>query len=106
MRKKLTLRKKKKTKHRQTNDDDDVQSPIQSSSGAERMSRWTSWAPVPNKPTLSVDLKQHFNNNNNNNSLRRGYNKNTVGPFEKRRIKETSSKNKRSQDLKKSRPFC
>ena len=26
-------------------------------------SRWTSWAPVPNKPTVSVDVKQHFNNN-------------------------------------------
>ena len=24
-------------------------------------SRWTSWAPVPNKPTVSVDVKQHFN---------------------------------------------
>ena len=23
--------------------------------------RWTSWAPVPNKPTVSVDVKQHFN---------------------------------------------
>ena len=23
-------------------------------------SRWTSWAPVPNKPTVSVDVKQHF----------------------------------------------
>ena len=22
--------------------------------------RWTSWAPVPNKPTVSVDVKQHF----------------------------------------------
>ena len=21
----------------------------------------TSWAPVPNKPTVSVDVKQHFN---------------------------------------------
>ena len=20
---------------------------------------WTSWAPVPNKPTVSVDVKQH-----------------------------------------------
>ena len=24
-------------------------------------SRWTAWAPVPNKPTVSVDVKQHFN---------------------------------------------
>ena len=24
-------------------------------------SRWPSWAPVPNKPTVSVDVKQHFN---------------------------------------------
>ena len=23
--------------------------------------RWTSWAPVPNKPTVFVDVKQHFN---------------------------------------------
>ena len=23
-------------------------------------SKWTSWAPVPNKPTVSVDVKQHF----------------------------------------------
>ena len=23
----------------------------------------TSWAPVPNKPTVSVDVKQHFNDN-------------------------------------------
>ena len=27
------------------------------------MSRWTSWAPVPDKPTLSVDVKQHFSFN-------------------------------------------
>ena len=25
-------------------------------------SRWQSWAPVPNKSTVSVDVKQHFNN--------------------------------------------
>ena len=25
------------------------------------MSRWPSWAPVPNKPTVSVDVKQHSN---------------------------------------------
>ena len=25
---------------------------------------WTSWAPVPNKPTVSVDVKQHFNHFN------------------------------------------
>ena len=31
------------------------------SSGAMSKSRWTSWAPVPNKPTVSVDVKQHFN---------------------------------------------
>ena len=24
-------------------------------------SRWPSWAPVPNKPTVFVDVKQHFN---------------------------------------------
>ena len=32
------------------------------SSGGVWKSRWTSWAPVPNKPTVSVDVKQHFNN--------------------------------------------
>ena len=31
------------------------------SSGAVWKSWWTSWAPVPNKPTVSVDVKQHFN---------------------------------------------
>ena len=30
-------------------------------SGAVWKSRWTSWDPVPNKPTVSVDVKQHFN---------------------------------------------
>ena len=30
-------------------------------SGAVWKSRWTSWAPVPNKLTVSVDVKQHFN---------------------------------------------
>ena len=30
------------------------------SSGAVWKSRWTSWAPVPNEPTVSVDVKQHF----------------------------------------------
>ena len=30
-------------------------------SGAVSKSRWPSWAPVPNKPTVSVDVKQHFN---------------------------------------------
>ena len=33
------------------------------SSGAVWKSRWTSWAPVPNKPTVSVDGKQHSTNN-------------------------------------------
>ena len=33
------------------------------SSGAVWKLRWPSWAPVPNKPTVSVDVKQHFNNN-------------------------------------------
>ena len=28
-------------------------------SGAVWKSRWPSWAPVPNKPTVSVDVKQH-----------------------------------------------
>ena len=31
------------------------------SSGSVWKSRWTSWAPVLNKPTVSVDVKQHFN---------------------------------------------
>ena len=31
------------------------------SSGAVWKSRWTSWAPVPNKPAGCVDVKQHFN---------------------------------------------
>ena len=30
--------------------------------GAVRKSRWPSWAPVPNKPTVSVDIKQHSTN--------------------------------------------
>ena len=37
--------------------------PCSQSSGGVWKSRWTSWAPVPNKPTVSVDVKQHFNNN-------------------------------------------
>ena len=37
--------------------------PCSQSSGAVWKSRWPSWAPVPNKPTVSVDVKQHFNNN-------------------------------------------
>ena len=36
--------------------------PLQSS-GAVWKSRWPSWAPVPNKPTVSVDVKQHSTNN-------------------------------------------
>ena len=32
-------------------------------SGAVWKSRWPSWAPVPNKPTVSVDVKQHLYNN-------------------------------------------
>ena len=32
------------------------------SSGAVWKSRWTSWAPVPNKPTVSVDVKHHSTN--------------------------------------------
>ena len=32
-------------------------------SGAVWKSRWPSWAPVPNKPTVSVDVKQHSTNN-------------------------------------------
>ena len=30
------------------------------SSGAVWKSRWPSWAPVPNKPMVSVDIKQHW----------------------------------------------
>ena len=37
------------------------QMPNYQSSGAVRKSRWTSWAPIPNKPMVSVDVKQHFN---------------------------------------------
>ena len=37
-----------------------VQSSVQNS-GAVWNSRWPSWAPVRNKPTVSVDVKQHFN---------------------------------------------
>ena len=32
------------------------------SSGVVWESRWPSWAPVPNKPTVSVDVKQHSTN--------------------------------------------
>ena len=32
------------------------------SSGAVWKSRWPSWAPVPNKPKVSVDVKQHSTN--------------------------------------------
>ena len=35
------------------------------SSGAVWQSRWPSWAPVPNKPTVSVDVKQHSTNHSN-----------------------------------------
>ena len=31
------------------------------SSGSVWKSRWTSCDPVPNKPTVSVDVKRHFN---------------------------------------------
>ena len=31
-------------------------------SGAVWKSRWTSWAPVTNKPTVSVDVRQHSTN--------------------------------------------
>ena len=34
------------------------------SSGAVWKSRWPSWGPIPNNPTVSVDIKQHFNNFN------------------------------------------
>ena len=36
--------------------------PRRSSSGGVWKSRWPSWAPVPNKPTVSVDVKQHSTN--------------------------------------------
>ena len=29
-----------------------------------RKSRWPSWAPVPNKPTVSVDVKLHYHRQN------------------------------------------
>ena len=50
----------------------ELRSCVRQSSGAVWKSRWTSWAQVPNKPTVSVDVKQHFNNNNNNNNVPRG----------------------------------
>ena len=31
------------------------------SSGAVQKLRWTSWAPIPDKPMVSVDVEQHFN---------------------------------------------
>ena len=37
-----------------------TQAALQSSEAVWKW-RWTSWAPVPNKPTVSVDVKQHFN---------------------------------------------
>ena len=33
---------------------------FRASSGAVWKSKWTSWAPVPNKPTVSVDVQQHW----------------------------------------------
>ena len=42
-----------------------LHSPQTHNSGAVWKSRWTSWAPVPNKPTISVDVKQHFDSNKN-----------------------------------------
>ena len=38
-------------------------SKLQGSGAAVWKWRWPSWAPVPNKPTVFVDVKQHFNNN-------------------------------------------
>ena len=32
---------------------------VSQSSGAPWKSRWPSWAPIPNKPTVFVDVKQH-----------------------------------------------
>ena len=34
---------------------------VDQKSGGVRKSRWPSWAPVPKKPTVSVDVKQYFN---------------------------------------------
>ena len=36
-------------------------SSVSQTSGAVWKWRWPSWAPIPNEPTVSVDLKQHFN---------------------------------------------
>ena len=36
--------------------------PVCQSSRAVWKSRWPSWAPIPNKPTVSVDVKQHSTN--------------------------------------------
>ena len=38
--------------------------PITQSSGAVWKSRWPSWDPVPNKPTVSVHVKQHSTTTN------------------------------------------
>jgi len=42
----------------------------QQSSGGVWKSRWPSWAPVPNKPTVSVDVKQRSTNKKYINSTR------------------------------------
>ena len=39
----------------------------QQSSGVVWKSRWPSWAPIPNKPMPSVDIKQHSTNQNQSN---------------------------------------
>ena len=39
------------------------------SSGTVSKSRWTSWASVPNKPTVFVDVKQHSTNQHVNHCL-------------------------------------
>ena len=45
---------------REVEDEDKVHE-LRSSGAVWKSMRWPSWAPVPNKPTVSVDVKQHFN---------------------------------------------
>ena len=52
----LCGKKKRKEKKKRGEGEREKQSP-----GAVWKSRWTSWAPVPNKAMVSVDVKQHFN---------------------------------------------
>ena len=54
-----------------------------------------SWAPVPNKPTVSVDVEQHFNFNSNNQLP--GQN-NNPRPIQRRWIRDTGERNSRKHN--------